>query len=170
MLFLKPLKSHCGGSYHSHLCSLFNSSAPEFLAQACFQAASEARPRHLHPIGTGSLALYDPSSCRLSKMQMCVSSAWVKLQPVFLLLLLTTLQLWRLPPPVLPSVTNSAYLLSPGQPRASCCTVSLCFSRHWTVRCVMFFICFFMYQLYERFYKPITTQNYIAACVTGYLS
>ena len=63
-----------------------------------------------------SPAQYDPPSCKLSKMQMCVSSAWVKLQPVFLLLLLTTLQLWRLLPPLPPSVTNSACRLSLGQP------------------------------------------------------
>lgn len=38
-----------------------------------------------------SPAQYDPPSCKLSKMQMCVSSAWVKLQPVFLLLAMPNL-------------------------------------------------------------------------------
>ena len=53
MLFSKPLTSHCGAAtVLTSVVSLSHSSAPEFLAQACFQAASEARPQHLHPTET----------------------------------------------------------------------------------------------------------------------
>ena len=50
---------------------------------------------------------------------------------------------------------------------ASCYTVQLCFSRHWTVRLKMFIFCacFLMYVLCENYYKPITVQSYKADCV-----
>ena len=85
------------------------------------------------------------------------------------LLLLTILQLYRLPPPLPTPVSNSACLFTRCQPLyASCCTGLLYFSRYCTVRFKMFyFLClFFMYYLCEKYYKPITVQYYIADCVS----
>ena len=79
------------------------------------------------------------------------------------------LQLYHLPPPLPPPVSNSSCLFTQCQPLdASCCTVLLYFSRDCTVRLKMFhFLClFFMYYLCEKYYKPITAQYYIADCVS----
>ena len=66
------------------------------------------------------------------------------------LLLLTILQLYRLPPPLPPPVSNSSCLFTRCQPLcASCCTALLYFSRYCTVRLKMFslflvcFLCIF---------------------------
>ena len=72
------------------------------------------------------------------------------------LLLLTILQLYHLPPPLPPPVSNSSCLFTRCQPLyASCCTVLLYFSRYCTVRLKMFyFLCFFfMYYLCEKYYR-----------------
>ena len=85
------------------------------------------------------------------------------------LLLLTILQLYRLPPPLPPPVSNSSCLFTRCQPLcASCCTALLYFSRYCTVRLKRFyFLClFFIYYLCEKCYKPITVQYYIADCVS----
>ena len=88
--------------------------------------------------------------------------AWVKLQLALRLLLLTILQLYHLPPPLLPPVSNSSCLFTRCQPLyASCCTVLLYFPKMFS----LFFVCFFMYYLCEKYYKPITVRYYIADCV-----
>ena len=81
------------------------------------------------------------------------------------------LQLYHLQPPLPPLVSNPSCLFTLCQPLyASCCTVLLYFSRYCTVRLKMFslFLCLlgFMYYLYEKYYKPITVQYYIADCVS----
>ena len=85
---------------------------------------------------------YEPSSCELSKMQMCVHmSSHVSpiMQLALCLLLLMILQLYHLPPPLPPSVSNSCCLFTQYQPLcASCCTVLLSFSRYCTVTLKMF--------------------------------
>ena len=66
----------------------------------------------------------------------------VKLQLDLRLLLLTVLQLCPLPPPFLPSASNSSCLFGGCQPLcASCCTVLLYFSRYKTVRLKTFIFC-----------------------------
>ena len=99
--------------------------------------------------------------------------AWVKLQLALRLLLLTILQLYHLPPPLPPPVSNSSCLFTRCQPLdATCCTVPLYFSRSCTVRLKMlssFFVFVFlciMYYLCEKYYKPITVDYYIADCVS----
>ena len=95
--------------------------------------------------------------------------AWVTLQLVLHLLLLTILQLCHLPPPLPPPVSNSSCLFTRCQPLcASCCTVLLYFSRYCIVRLKMFyFLClFFKYYLCEKYYKTITVQYYTADCVS----
>ena len=74
--------------------------------------------------------------------------AWVKVQLALRLLLLTILQLYHLPPPLPPPVSNSSCLFTRCQPLyASSCTVLLYFSRYCTVRLKMLslffvFVCF----------------------------
>ena len=69
--------------------------------------------------------------------------AWVKLQLALRLLLLTILQLYHLPPPLPPPVSNSSCLFTRSQPLyASCCTVLLYFSRYCPVRLKMFSLFF----------------------------
>ena len=95
--------------------------------------------------------------------------AWVKLQLALRLLLLTILQLCHLPPPLPVPASNSSCLFTRCQPLdASCCSVLLYFSRYCTVRLktFSFFVCFLMYYLCEKYYKPITIQYYIADCVS----
>lgn len=51
--------------------------------------------------------------------------------------------------------------------RASCCTILLYFSRYDSVRLKMFILwVFLMYYLYEKYYKPLTGQYYIASYVS----
>ena len=68
------------------------------------------------------------------------------------LLLLTKLQLYHLPPPLPPPVSNSSCLFIQCQPLfSSCCTVLLCFSRFCTVGLKMFSLFFcacFLYIIY----------------------
>ena len=102
----------------------------------------------------------------------------MKLQLTFHLLLLMTLQLYHFLPPIFPPVSNSSCLYTSCQPLyASCCTVLLYFSRYSTVRlknCFFFvlyvFVCFlmclfFVYYLCEKYFKSVTTQDYVVDCV-----
>ena len=83
---------------------------------------------------------------------------------------LTILQLYHLPLPLPPPVSNSSYLFTGCQPLyASCSTVLMYFSRSCTMRLKMFclfFVFVFMYYLCEKYYRPITVQFYIANCVS----
>ena len=82
---------------------------------------------------------YEPSSCELSKMQTCVPSMSGMSEIALCLLFLTTLQLYHLPPPLPPPVSNSSCLFTRCQPLyASCCTVLLYFSKYCTVRVKIF--------------------------------
>ena len=66
-------------------------------------------------------------------------------------LLSRILQLYHLPPPLLPSVSNSSCLFTQHQSlEASCCTVLLYFSRYCTVKLKMFplFFVFISYVLF----------------------
>ena len=88
----------------------------------------------------------------------------MKRQLALRLLLLTILQLQRLPPPV----SNSSCLFARCQPLcASCCTVLLYLSRSCTIRLKMFSLFFMcvMYYLCEEYYKPVTVQYHTANCV-----
>ena len=93
--------------------------------------------------------------------------AWVQLQLALRLLLLTILQLYHLPTPLPPPVSNSSCLFTRCQPLyASCCTV-LFKVLYCKIKNVFFTFCvclFFMYYLCEKYYKPITVQYYIADC------
>ena len=85
---------------------------------------------------------------------------------------LTILQLYRLPPQLLPPVGNPSCLFARCQPLyARCCAELLYFPRYCTVRLNMFyFAClFFMYYLCKKYYKPITIQYYIVDCVSWYV-
>ena len=88
---------------------------------------------------------------------------WVKLQLAFHLLLLMIFQLYHLPP-LPPSVSNSSCLFTWYRPLyANYCTVLLYFSSYCTVRLnfFLFCVCFFMYYLCEKYYKPIIVYIYI---------
>ena len=92
------------------------------------------------------------------------SQVWVNLQLALCLLLLTILQLQRLPPPV----SNSSCLFAQCQPLyVSCCTVLLYSSRSCTVRLKMvsLFFMFVMHYLCEEYYKPGKVQYHTANCV-----
>ena len=70
---------------------------------------------------------------------------WVTLQLALQLLVLMTLQLYHLPPPFSPPISNSSCLFTWCQPLdASCCIVPLYFSRYCTVKLNIFslFLCF----------------------------
>ena len=128
----------------------------------------ELQPRHHRIIFSGGQIGLNPARNQTLCHQ---RQAWVKLQLALRLLLLTILQLYHLPPPLPPPVSNSSCLFTRCQPLyASCCSVLLYFSRYCTVRLKMFslfFVClFFMYYLGEKYYKPITVRYYIADCVS----
>ena len=75
--------------------------------------------------------------------------AWVTLQLALHLLLLMTLQLYHLPPPLSPPVSNSFCLFTWCQPLdASSCTVLLYFSRCYTVKIFLKIIVFILYVLF----------------------
>ena len=81
------------------------------------------------------------------------------------------LQLCHLPPPVLPSVSNSSCLLPGLQPlEASCCTILLFFWRYrtagWKMFSLFFALVFVMDYLCEKCHKPSTVPHYIAICVS----
>ena len=67
------------------------------------------------------------------------------------LLLMITLQLFHLPPPLPPPVSNSSCLFTRSQPLSvSYCTVLIYFSRYCTISLkIMSFLCVFLYYLYE---------------------
>ena len=68
--------------------------------------------------------------------------AWVKLQLGLCLLLLTILQLYHLPPPLPPPISNSSCLFTRFQPLyASCCTVLFSYC---TIKNVSFIFCLFV--------------------------
>ena len=94
---------------------------------------------------------------------------WVKLQLALHFLMLMTLHLYHLPPPLLPPVSNSSCLFTRYQPLyASCCTVLLYFLRYCTVRLKMLSIFFgfvFIYYLVEKHCKSIIVQYGITHCV-----
>ena len=92
----------------------------------------------------------------------------MELQLALGLLLLTLLGLYHLPPPLLPPASNCPCLFTQCQPLyASCCTVLPYFSRYYTVNQKCFIFClFFMYDLCEKYYKPIIVQYYIVDCVS----
>ena len=114
---------------------------------------------------------YEPSSCELSKMQMCVHmSSHVSpiMQLALCLLLLMILQLYHLPPPLPSPLINSSFLFTRYQSLyASCCTVLFrvlyCEVTHVVF---IFCICIFMYCLCDKYHKPITVQYYTANCVS----
>ena len=96
--------------------------------------------------------------------------AWVTWQLALHLLLLTTLHLYHLPPPLplLQSVTLLACSF-----HASACMPVLYFSRYFSRHCPVWlkmfslFLCLFcMYYLCEKYYKPITVQHSIANCIS----
>ena len=90
--------------------------------------------------------------------------AWVKLQLVLYLLLLTVLQLYHLSPPLPPPVSNSSGLFTWCQALyANHCTIVHFFSRYCKIE-NDFLI--FLYYLCERNYKLIMIQHYIANCVS----
>ena len=83
--------------------------------------------QYLHRIGSGSL---------MDSILSHQRQVWVKSQLSLYLLLLMTLQLYRLLPPL---VSNSSYLFMWCQPLyASSCTILLYFSRHCTIRLFIF--------------------------------
>ena len=79
------------------------------------------------------------------------------------LLLLTTLHLHRLPPPLPPPASTSSCLLTRCQPLyASCCTVLV----HCKINSVFFAFVFFMYYLCKKNYQPVPARYYIADSVS----
>ena len=94
----------------------------------------------------------------------------MKLQLALYFLLLMTLQVNHLPPPLPPPLSNSSCLFTPCQPLyASCSAILLYFSRYCTVRFKMFsffvYVCFLCI-MHEKYYKPITVWYYTADCVS----
>ena len=96
--------------------------------------------------------------------------AWVTLQLALHLPLLNILQLYHLPPPLPPPVSDFSCLFILCQPLyASCYTVLLYFPRYSTAWLKMFSLLLrlvFKYYLCETHYKPITIQCYTANCVS----
>ena len=85
--------------------------------------------------------------------------AWVKLQLVLRLLLLTIRQLYHLPIPLPPPVGNSSGLFTQCQPLyASCCTFQELYCK---IKIFFYFLCICV----KNDYKAITVQYYIADCV-----
>ena len=93
---------------------------------------------------------YEPSSCELSEMQMCVHmSNHVSpiMQLALCLLLLMILQLYHLPPPLPSPLINSSFLFTRYQSLcASCCTVLFrvlyCEIKNVVfIFCILFFLC-----------------------------
>ena len=121
--------------------------------------------RTVSPIYTNlQVANFQRCKCAFHQHQ-----AWVKLQLVLRLLLLTILQLYHLPPPFPPPVSNSSFLFTRCQPLyASCCTVLLYFSRYCIVRLKMFSLFFVFVFLCIICVKSTINllQYYIADCVS----
>ena len=113
---------------------------------------------------------YEPSSCKDSKMQMCVPSmpgmseiAACSLSPIA-----DDPSALPSPPPLPPPVSNSSCPFNRYQPLyASCWTVLLYFSRYCTARLKMFyFLLLFLCVIYMKSITNITVQYYIADCVS----
>ena len=99
---------------------------------------------------------YKPSSFRLPRCKCAFHhrQAWVKLQLALRLLLLMTLQLYHLPAPLPPPVSNFLPFTPCQSLYTSCCTKLLYFSRYCTVRfkmislfCVFVFYILFMWKV-----------------------
>ena len=89
------------------------------------------------------------------------------------LLLLMILQLYHLPPPLPPPVSNSYCLFTQCQPAPVCqllyCTTVLFKVLYCKIKNVffIFYVClFFMYYLCEEYYKPMVVQYHVADCVS----
>ena len=96
--------------------------------------------------------------------------AWVKQQLALHLLLLATLPLYHLPPPLPPPASNPSCLFTRCQPLCACCFVHYCTSQGTVckIKNISFVLCvclFFMYHLCEEYYKPITVWYHLANCV-----
>ena len=111
---------------------------------------------HVHASSTSGCALvYCTVQCCIEYSSTVslfqAQDAWVKLQFALCLLLLTILaELYHLPPPLPPPVSNSSCLFTRCQPLvlyASCCTVLLYFSRYCTVRLKMFSFSVFVFDV-----------------------
>ena len=102
---------------------------------------------------------YRPSSWELLKMQANIPSmsGVSELQLVLCLLLLTILQLYHLPPPLPPPVSDS---LAPVCQLLYRTTV-LFKVLECKILNVLYFVCFFMYYLYEEYCKHITYYSII---------
>ena len=74
------------------------------------------------------------------------------------------LQLYHLPPPLLPPVSNSSFRSL----NASCCIVLLYISKYYTykIKNVSFIFCVSFLYLYEKYCKPITVPYYMAGFVS----
>ena len=90
---------------------------------------------------------------------------WVKLQLALHLLLLKILQLYHFSPPLLPPITLLDHSLnaSPWKPATVLIQVLYC-----KIKKILNLLCFlaFVYYVCEMYYKLITTQYYIANCVS----
>ena len=100
-----------------------------------------------------------PSSCELSKMRMCipcVRHAWNCSIPSISFLLMVL----HLPPPLPPPVSKSSRLFNQ-------CQLWYCATLLFkVVYCKGVFFIFVMCYLWEKYYKPIAVQYYIADCVS----
>ena len=94
--------------------------------------------------------------------------ACVTLQLALRRLLLTTLQLHHLLPPLPPpSVTFPACSLDASPVCRLLCWTTVLFKVLWCkIKNALFFVFVFMYYWCEKYYKPITAQCYIAVCVS----
>ena len=93
----------------------------------------------LNGVSSGVAHNQHPENSVTSVNLLSVLLMLIKIQGYLCLLLLTILQLYHLPPPLSPPVSNSFCLFPQCQPLyASCCTVLLYFSRYCTVRLKMF--------------------------------
>ena len=93
---------------------------------------------------------------------------WMKLQLAIRLLLLRILQLYHLSP-LPPPVSNSSCLFTWCWPVCQLLyyTIALFNVPYCKILNVLFFVFFVcVYYLYEKYYKPITAQYYIANCVS----
>ena len=89
----------------------------------------------------------------------------MKLPLALHLLLLMNLQLYHLPPPLSPPISNSSFRLTRCQPVcASCCTGLLYFSRYCKILNVLFFL-LFLNVLCEK-YLNLLQYSTVADCLS----